>query len=320
MSWKDYFYFTRTERNGIAVLVILIVVVILLPFIYPLLYPVKVYDFSEFDRKVDRYEQMLAEYREARTAIESGYERETGNRSSLVLNLYLFDPNKLGREEFMEMGLPERIAGNIVNYRNAGGNFRFKEDLKRIYSINDDLYYRLESYIDLPSREDQISVRDEQRQTRRFAAAADTASRAAFQPRWADVLIEINRADSTDWQQIRGIGPVFSRRITTYRDLLGGFYSTSQLMEVFGMDSTRYELMKPHIFLSDSLELRRININSADFATLIRHPYLDRNQVNSILRMRDRHGNYNSVEEILRSELIDEAFYQRIAPYLTVSD
>ncbi|MBW6480730.1 MAG: helix-hairpin-helix domain-containing protein [Bacteroidales bacterium] len=318
MGWKDYFYFTRTERNGIIVLVILIILIILLPFIYQFFYPVKVYDFSEFDRKVDRYEQMLAEYREARTAIEASYDKETASRSSLILNLQPFDPNSLGREEFMEMGLPERIAGNIINYRNAGGSFRFKEDLKRIYSINDGLYYRLENYIDLPSREDQITREDEQRETRRFAT--DTTSRVTFQPRWADVLIDMNRADSTEWQQIRGIGPVFSRRITTYRDLLGGFYSTSQLMEVFGMDSTRYEQIKPHIFLSDSLELMRININSADFATLIRHPYLDRNQVNSILRMRDRHGNYNSVEEILRSELIDEAIYQRIAPYLTISD
>ncbi len=318
MSWKDYFYFTKTERNGIVVLVILIIIIILLPLFYPLLFPARVYDFSEFDRKVDRYEQMLAEYREARIAIDASYEREASSRISLTLNLFPFDPNNLTREEFLEIGIPERVAGNIVNYRNAGGSFRFREDLKRIYSINDDLYYKLENYIELPSREEQATIRSEERQARQFAS--DTTRRATFQPVWADVIIDINRSDSTEWQKIRGIGPVFSRRITSYRDLLGGFYSTSQLMEVFGMDSTRFEQIQPHIHLGDSLELKRININSSDFATLIRHPYLDRNHVNSILRMRDRHGNYNSTDEILRSELIDEVLYQKIAPYLMVSD
>jgi len=318
MSWKDYFYFTKTERNGIVVLLILIIVIILLPFIYPLFFPVKVYDFSEFDRKVDRYEQMLAEYHEARMAIETSYEIEASSRTTLSLNLFPFDPNNLSREEFLEMGIPERVAGNIINYRKAGGSFRFREDLKRIYSINDEMYNQLENYISLPSREEHLATRAKERQFQ--LSQQDSLQRTTARPSWAEEMLDINKADSLEWQKIRGIGEVFSRRITSYRDLLGGYYSTAQLLEVFGMDSTRYEQIKPHIFLSDTLQLRKININTADFVTLVRHPYLDRNQVNSILRMRERHGPYSSPEEILRSELIDEALYQRIAPYLTVSD
>ena len=314
MSWKDYFYFTKTERNGIVVLVVLIIIIILLPFIYPILFPAKVYDFSEFDRKVDRYEKMLAEYREARIAIEASYERQASSRISITLNLSPFDPNNLTREEFIEMGIPERVAGNIVNYRNAGGNFRFREDMKRIYSINDQMYNQLENYITLPSREEHLATRATERQSQ------DSLRRSTARPSWADVMLDINKADTLEWQKIRGIGEVFSRRITSYRDLLGGYYSTAQLMEVFGMDSARYEQIRPHIFLSDTLQLRKINLNTADFVTLVRHPYLDRNQVNSILRMRERHGPYSSPEDILRSDLIDEALYQRIAPYLTVSE
>ncbi len=318
MSWKDYFYFTKTERNGIIVLVLLILIVILMPFVYPLIFPVKTYDFSDFDKKIDRFEQMLSEYREARTAIVETYEREAGNRTSLTLNLFPFNPNNLSSEEFIEMGIPERIAGNIVNYRNAGGTFRSREDLKRIYSINNELYTQLESYIDLPTRKELSRIRMEERQSR--SLRQDTITRRPFQPAWADVMLDINKADTLEWQKIRGIGEVFSRRITSYRELLGGFYSTAQLLEVFGMDSVRYEQIKPHIFISDTLELRKININTADFVTLVRHPYLERNQVNSILRMRERHGPYSSPDDILRSELIDENIYQRIAPYLSVSE
>ncbi|TVQ88144.1 MAG: hypothetical protein EA393_09520 [Bacteroidetes bacterium] len=316
MGWKDYFYFTKTERNGIVVLSVLLIIIIILPFFYPILFPAKVYDFTEFNDKIEKYEKLRAEYHEARIALEKTRIAEQTIKPELVLTLAAFNPNLLNREEFVEMGFPERIAGNIVNYRNAGGIFRFREDLKRIFSIDEDFYSRIENYIDLPSREEHERTRREELQAR--ALARDTLPDNRRQPSWASVLIDINKADTTEWQQIRGIGPVFSRRIASYRDLLGGFYSTEQLMEVYGMDSSRFEQILPHVFISDSIELRRIDINTADFATLIRHPYLDRNQVNSILRMRELHGKYTSLNDILRSELIDDSVFQRVAPYLVV--
>ena len=298
------------------VLSVLLIIIIILPFIYPVFFPPKVYDFTEFNDKIIEYERLMAEYHEARIALEESRIAEQTIKPELVLTLAAFNPNLLNREEFVEMGFPERIAGNIVNYRNAGGNFRFREDMKRIFSIDEDFYGRIEDYIDLPSREEHERTRRQELQAR--ALSRDTLQETQRQPRWANVLIDINKADTTEWQQIRGIGPVFSRRIASYRDLLGGFYSTEQLMEVFGMDSSRFEQILPHIFLNDSIELRRIDINTADFATLIRHPYLDRNQVNSILRIRELHGKYNSVNDILRSELINDSVFHRVAPYLTV--
>lgn len=318
MSWKDYFYFTKRERNGILVLTGLIVIIIFAPVVYSYLFPAKTYDFSEFDMKVEKYYQLLEEYRLAKTSIESAEETEIHSSPQLNLNLYTFDPNLISREDFIEMGLPERIASNIVNYRNAGGSFRSREDLLRIYSIDDELYSKLESYIDLPTRDELNKIRLEKINSERISK--DTIRRSPSKPAWADVMLDINKADSLEWQQIRGIGEVFSRRIISYRDLLGGYYSSAQLLEVYGMDSVRYEQIKPHIFVSDTLKLRKININSADFVTLIRHPYLERNHVNSIIRMRERHGPYLSTDDILRSDLIDDSLYKKIVPYLTVTD
>lgn len=316
MSWKDYFYFSKTERNGITVVIVLIVAIILYPFIHQKYTPVRYYDFSEFKEKIYRYEEMLAEYKMANEHIEEAKIRQspTFTETHTQLTPFLFNPNELSREEFMEMGLSERIASNIVNFRNAGGQFRFKEDFERIYSINETLYAQLEDYIDLPLRTSSFPDK-----TGASSSAPSTRDEAAERFRYADVRININNADTTDWQKIRGIGPVFSRRITSYRDLLGGFYSLEQLLEVYGMDSTRYEQISEHIFL-DTVKLNTININTADFVTLVRHPYLERNQVNSILQMRDRHGPYSSVEEIKKSELINEELFGKIAPYLSVTD
>ena len=47
---------------------------------------------------------------------------------------------------------------------------------------------------------------------------------------------EINAADTLNFRTLKGIGEVLSSRIVKYRKLLGGFYSTHQLTEVYGVE------------------------------------------------------------------------------------
>ncbi len=315
MSWKDYFYFTRTERNGIFVLIFLIIIILLYPLVYDRFSTSAPYDFSLFEKNVEQHLDLLNDYRQAQLEMEKNKQKQTFDDAQISLNPALFNPNELSREEFTAMNIPDRIINNIINYRNAGGEFRYREDFKRIYTISEDLYNQMAAYIDLPPK----PVRKPASNLSDTALTPDSVKRKRYTPAWADIVIDINAADTTQWQQIRGIGPVFSRRITSYRELLGGFYSIDQLREVYGMDSTRFDQISSHI-KADSINLRKININTADFVTLVRHPYLNRNQVNSILRMRERHGLYQSIDEIKKSDLIDADNFIKIAPYLTVSE
>jgi competence ComEA-like helix-hairpin-helix protein len=321
MGFKDYFYFTKTERNGIIVLIFLILIILAYPFVKRNFTKPETIDFTELNNQIKQYEQFLSEYEKAKESFEhnKNLAKQENQETVIELKPEIFNPNELSLDEYVELGLTQAMARNIINYRNAGGQFRYREDFKRIYSITDDIYYQLESYIDLP-------VKPEPGSYTKPSADKDIPLQDSVQqfnnertPGWADILIDINQADTTEWQKIRGIGPVFSRRITAYRDLLGGFYSTDQLMEVFGMDSARFEQIADHIFVDES-ELTQININDADFVKLVRHPYLNRNQVNSIIRMREQHGLYKDIDELKKSELINDSVFQKIAPYLTVSN
>ena len=53
-------------------------------------------------------------------------------------------------------------------------------------------------------------------------------------------IVELNGADTTTLKKIPGIGSSFARRITKYRELLGGFHHIEQLAEVYGIDEERY--------------------------------------------------------------------------------
>lgn len=321
MSWKDYFYFTKTERNGITVLVLLIVLIALYPFIHRYIFPVTSYRYEEFIEKVDHHNKLLADYQNAKKAIEAQKEKARQLRfeaQKVQLTPFLFNPNELSHEELTGMGLPDRVARNIVSYRNAGGSFSFREDLERIYGLNEKLYAQLESFIDLPSRSEVAARKAAERlENKKNITAGENTAKSFFNRE--PVRININTADTIEWQKLRGIGPVFSRRITRYRERLGGFYSLEQLREVFGMDSTRFDQIYEYVYL-DSIQLQQININTADFVTLVKHPYLEKHHVNSILQMREIHGTYQSVEDIKKSHLIDAELFQKIQPYLTVTD
>jgi DNA uptake protein ComE-like DNA-binding protein len=119
-------------------------------------------------------------------------------------------------------------------------------------------------------------------------------------------------------QDLRGIGPVFASRIVRFRDNLGGFYDVSQLLSVYGMDEERFEGIKDHVFV-DTLLLRKINVNKADFELLRKHPLISPKQANAIVHYRKQHGEFVRISDLLKIALLDEDFLIKIAPYLTFS-
>ena len=103
------------------------------------------------------------------------------------------------------------------------------------------------------------------------------------------LMIEINTADSALLVRLYGIGPSFAGRILKYRGMLGGFFSTEQLLEVYGMDSIRYNGILENIHV-DTSHISKISVNEADFKTLLHHPYLDYETVKLIANYREHIG------------------------------
>lgn len=102
-------------------------------------------------------------------------------------------------------------------------------------------------------------------------------------------LININIADSTALLALPQIGATMSSRIHRYRERLGGFVAMEQLFEIKGMDSARFEAIRPYIIL-ERQEVRKLHVNSDEFKVLLRHPYLEYEQVKALVNYRERRG------------------------------
>ncbi|NCU33253.1 MAG: hypothetical protein EOM23_10065, partial [Candidatus Moranbacteria bacterium] len=68
-----------------------------------------------------------------------------------ALNPFPFNPNTIDSAGMTKMGLREMQIKNIINYRDAGGDFRVKKDLSKLFTISEEDYSILEKYILLPS-------------------------------------------------------------------------------------------------------------------------------------------------------------------------
>ena len=127
------------------------------------------------------------------------------------------------------------------------------------------------------------------------------------------IKTDINSADTSSLMRIRGIGPVFSRRIVGYRSILGGYFSVDQLLEVYGMDDKKFAETKPFVYADTTLIVRLRPIDE-QFGDLLRHPYLEYDQVSEIFRLRNK-GLLETIDDLKQSPLFSEGDLKRLAPY-----
>ena len=111
--------------------------------------------------------------------------------------------------------------------------------------------------------------------------------------------VKINSADTTELKSLPGIGSFFAKNIVDYRNKLGGFIEKEQLLEVYAFDTTRLSNIENFIII-DSIELRRININTDDFKTILRHPYIEYEDVKNIVNYRESKGMIKNWEQYLK--------------------
>ena len=111
--------------------------------------------------------------------------------------------------------------------------------------------------------------------------------------------LNLNSADTTELKSLPGIGSFFAKNIVDYRNKLGGFIEKEQLLEVYAFDSTRMSNIE-NLIIIDTIELRKVNINTDDFKTILRHPYIEYEDVKKIVNYRESKGMIKDWEQYLK--------------------
>ncbi len=111
------------------------------------------------------------------------------------------------------------------------------------------------------------------------------------------VKIDLNKCDSTDITVVPQFGSRRAARLVEYRDRLGGFYSLSQLKEVYVLQNMEVAFLEKY-FVVHETDVRKLNINTATYNELVAHPYFDAYLTKTILNYRQRNGRIESFEQL----------------------
>lgn len=317
MSWKNFFYFNKAQRIGILVLLGLILLSIAATVLIPV-----VFDKSKQQTTDTKFLKEAAEFRASLIEKERKHRSEREFQPFVYRNnysfpkrkeekyeLFAFNPNTADSATFVRLGLKPYIAKNILRYRAKGGKFRTPEAFEKVYGISSAKFEELKPYIQIPQETQTV-------QANREEPEKPQEQKTNYIQKRDDIIIELNEADTASLQQIRGIGRAYARRIVSYRNVLGGYYSVEQVREVYGMRAETFEQFK-HSLTADGNLIEKINVNTASIEKLKKHPYIKTFQkAKAIYEYRRKKVKLTHIDELRVLDELNEEEINRLTPYL----
>lgn len=237
-----------------------------------------------------------------------------------------FDPNTADSTTLLRLGLTSWQVRNIYKYRARGGRYHASEDFKRLYGMTPELWNRLSPVIrigeqfryytdadyavDDARRQQQRQRRDSLRQARHDSLS----SRYPRQEKFEELTqLDLNTVDSVELKKVPGIASYRARQILRYRDRLGGFVSTDQLFEIENFPADELAVW----FKVETGILRRLNLNTASFSELSRHPYIGYARARAIDAYRRNQGTIHSLDDLQLLPDFSDDVRRRLEPYVT---
>lgn len=243
-------------------------------------------------------------------------EQEIYEQKGVFGDLFIFNPNTIDSAKLVLLAVPDQVKRNLLKYRNKGGRFYSVADVRKIYGMNDSIFLSLKDYIKIKSPPVKSKFKNTSKKKLEGIQPTPANVRLA---ETNNFIIEVNSATATDLKKLTGIGPVLSNRIVKYRNLLGGFTNLDQLHEVYGLKSETIKNIFPYLSL-DTTIIKSININFIEPAQLVKHPYVSWELVNKLVKFRSKNGFIDKIELLLKNEILNEADYVKVSPYLRTKD
>lgn len=248
---KEYFSLTSSERNGLFALFMLVLVLLIVLKVRQYTYEPELVDLSALEDSVMKFysSPLITEEEKPKVYKQYTYNKTTSKAASpkppkVAKPLVIVEINSASAKELTQIkGIGAFYAKNIIEQRKCLGGFSKVEQLLCVYGMTQDR---------LDSMQHQIRI--------------DTSLCLAKVP--------MNSADSFLLAETYIIDTYLASSIVRYRERLGGFYDSRQLLEIFSIDEELYESLMCRLYL-DTVSLRYLDVNNADFKTVMKHPYIN---------------------------------------------
>ena len=278
--------FSKRSRRAILVFLALFVILAIIPRIILYYTPEKPITFNWKEQQIIQSFKPILDKKNAKYT-----------KKKYLTPSEKFDPNVYSKNDWMKLGLSQKQAEAVLKFGKYG--FKSTEDLKRVFVIPQELMLKIIDSTFYPEKnKTYISITE-------------------FKKENTNSVIDLNSATEEELLTIKGIGPFFAKNILKRREQLGGYINNEQLLEVWKMTSEKMEEIKPYIQI-DLHQVKKLNINIATAEEFKKHPYFTWNMANAIVKLRNQHGPFKTINDLKMSVVLSEELFLKIKPYLTL--
>ena len=291
--FKSHFWYHKSQRNGIFILILLIVI---FQFII-----VFVDFYSEEKVNIDTPKVIAFHHQ-----IDSLRKINLENKR---LKIFPFNPNYITDYKGAQLGMSLVEIDKLLAFRKTGKFINSRKEFQKVTTISDSLLNSISPYFKFPNwvvERNQNMQLSTSRDTRLFAKKS----------KYILTSTDINLAVKEDLKTINGIGEKLSERIIKYRSKLQGFSTLNQLYEVWGLDTEVVGKLLLVFKVINLPNIKKINVNTVSFRELLKNPYLDYELCKKIFEYKDEVAELQDISELKNIIDFPLELYDRIVLYL----
>lgn len=270
-NFKSHFTFSKQQRNGIFLLVLIIVI---LQCVYFYL------DFSSEDVQVDNKELLK-------------FQNEIDSLKQVKLEedkpkMFPFNPNYITDFKGASLGMSNQEIDRLLAYRKQNKWINSTKQFQDVTQVSDSLLKVISPYFKFP---EWVTT----------TKPSNTSYNYNKKPKTFAEKQDLNTATAKDLQKVNGIGAFYSERIIKLRNSFpGGFIADVQLQDVYGLTPEVIEKITKEFTVKTPRVIKKINLNTATVDELVTIQHIDYDIAKNIVEQRTLHEGYKAISELIK--------------------
>lgn len=280
--------FTRTQRNGIFVLLLLL---ILMQF---LIY------FTKHISLPNTSDPEAEKWLTQQITIDSLKQLKQSDKKKLLP----FNPNFISDYKGHILGMTVAEIDRLQAFRTQGNYVNSVSDFRKVTGMEEERLAEIAPFFKFPEWVTRKEVK-----RNRVQDQPEKKEKKLFK-------VDINSATKEELMTVYGIGEALSERILKEKEKFGAFVSTGQFRYIWGLSDEVVEKLIQHFPVIHPPVITKIDINNASLKELTRFPYFRYALAKEIITYRSMIGTIKSKEDLTKIKEFPVEKVDIIALYL----
>ncbi len=294
-SFKSHFVFSRKQRNGIFLLILMIIA-----------FQFLILNSNNSQQSVEINQNLVANYNAQIDSLQQLKIEESQPK------IYPFNPNFMTDHRGYTLGMTTVEIDRLLQFRAQNKWVNSAKEFQNVTQISDSLLAVMSPYFKFPDWASNTNGNQGQFNNRNSKKFSDEAKSI-------EQKIDLNKATAVQLQRVYGIGEKLSQRIIDYRERQpNGFIADIQLTEVYGITPELVERITNNFTVKSTPEIIKLNLNIADIEELVTIKYIDYEVAYNIVETRTLLDGFKSLDELTKVKDFPIHKLEIIKLYLTL--